>query len=369
MHKAIRRLAPAPTYKRAPKGQIVEPVDADALKPNQTLIDFSDDANSKSGESASVSRVRKASLDETRRHSYVHNSALLSSSPKANFTLRRGSSTAADASNIVRGNANDMREHLKHLGPSNLASRPKTTRYATVKIKPGHLPGLESAAGRPRNASVGEEPYRDELVGGEGQRRFSGAQGGEGEGLLSNAARDASDGVLALHQGYGSVDRKSGSENSPPPDTRNKAQQVNFDGAAESLRNIEAAESRPFLEASGREESAEGSDVVGSLKSGQNSPGVRAKRRPARSGSITENIVDSNGVRKVVLQTTSSSDDEREAADKKSEEEQGEADKGTQSTEAGGKAEGVKKKKKRSKKRPAAGRKGTGDSAAGGSGR
>ena len=33
--------------------------------------------------------------------------------------------------------AANMKEHLKHLGPSNAASRPKATKYTSVKIKPG----------------------------------------------------------------------------------------------------------------------------------------------------------------------------------------------------------------------------------------
>lgn len=43
-------------------------------------------------------------------------------------------------------------------------------------------------------------------------------------------------------------------------------------------------------------------------------------RGPARSGSITENIVDTNGIRKVVLETTSSSDseDQNDGGSKKS---------------------------------------------------
>ena len=300
VHKAIRRLAPAPTYKRAPKGQIVEPTDPDALKPNQTLIDFSDDSgNNKSGESTgngdAVSKVRKASLDETRRHSYSQNSHLLGTSPKANFTLRRGSSAAGDSGhNIVRGNANDMREHLKHLGPSNLASRPKQTRYATVKIKPGHIAGSALDSGsKVRNSSISEEPYRDEPSTPARPMSAHAAQGGEGEGLLSNAARDASDGVLAIHQGYGSMDRKSGTS---PPDVRNKAQQVNFDGASEALKNKDNNVENPFLDVPGKKEDS-GSDTFGSLKSGQSSPnlGLRKKRGTARSGSITENIVDMNG--------------------------------------------------------------------------
>lgn len=366
VHKAIRRLAPAPTYKRASKGQIVE--DSDQLKPNQTLIDFSDGDNSKSGESSGVAKIRKASLDESRRHSYSQNSHLLGSSPKANFMFRRGSSAAGDSgSNMVRGNVNDMREHLKHLGPSNLAARPKQTRYATVKIKPGHIAGSTLDSGsKVRNSSISEEPYRDEPS---EPREMSGsydAKGREGEGLLHKAAgRDASDGVLAIHQGYGSMDRTSLRSQ---PDVKNKSQQVNFDGASEALKNKDNNVENPFLDVPGKKDDS-GSDTVGSLKSGQTSPAGRQIKRVARSGSITENIVDSNGVRKVVLQTTSSSDEERESANKKRDEEGGsenedEAGKenGRQSVDGSVRSEGTKKKKKTKRKRAKSSRSGAGPS-------
>merc|ERR1711939_605664 len=58
--------------------------------------------------------------------------------------LRRASSGMDGNTIAVRGNMNDMREHLKHLGPSNLASRPKSTRYNTVKIKSALGPRSES---------------------------------------------------------------------------------------------------------------------------------------------------------------------------------------------------------------------------------
>lgn len=337
VHKAIRRLAPAPTYKRASKGQIVE--HDDQLKPNQTLIDFSENSTNPSD-----TRKRQASLDEARRSSYSTASHAPGTSPKASFTLRRSSSAAENT--IVRGNVADMREHLKHLGPSNLASRPKQTRYATVKIKPGHGPTLGGenmlTPSKPRNSSVSEELYKDEPNTPKCAER--GPHGGEGEGLLSNAGRAAADGVQALHQGYGSFP-KMGEE----PEVKNKAQQVNFDGPSESLKN-----KGNYLEVPAREDEA--------LSSGQITPedGLRKKRGVARSGSITENIVDSNGVRKVVLQTTSSSDEEREndkkddAKNKESgvEEESGEeADKATSLKSVGGGTGGSVKKKKKTRKR------------------
>lgn len=56
------------------------------------------------------------------------------------------------------------------------------------------------------------------------------------------------------------------------------------------------------------EEADEEGDEVGSLHSGSRSP-PRRKKGVARSGSITENVIESDGVRKVVLETNSSSED------------------------------------------------------------
>ena len=83
----------------------------------------------------------------------------------------------------------------KNLGPSNLASRPRTTRYNTVKIKPGGA-GLSDAAHKqaqesrsePRHVSASPAP-----------------QGGVGAGLLSSAGKDAKDGVIAVQAGYGTM--------------------------------------------------------------------------------------------------------------------------------------------------------------------
>ncbi len=55
-------------------------------------------------------------------------------------------------------------------------------------------------------------------------------------------------------------------------------------------------------------DSGRSSDTLGDL----NGSSSRKKRATARSGSITENIVEARGIRKVVLETNSSSDDRDE---------------------------------------------------------
>ncbi len=182
-------MAPAPKA-RAQRGSIAEnPI---VHMPENQLIDLTE------GQEPTVKKIingdDRAEIPATN----------LGTSPKTTF-LRR-SSSGMDGNPIpVRGNMNDMREHLKHLGPSNLASRPKSTRYNTVKIKSA-LPGRSESRTDSSivHEPVAEEPYRDNPE--------PAAQGGEGEGLLKSAGREASDGIIALHQGYGSFGPNSPSK-------------------------------------------------------------------------------------------------------------------------------------------------------------
>lgn len=219
-----------------------------------------------------------------------------STSPKTTF-MRRSSAGADGRPVAVRGTAADMLEHLKHLGPSNLASRPKTTRYNTVKIKAGHS-SMRSDSRTDTSVHQGsiieEESYRD----------HPGAsptpQGGEGEGLLKSAGQDAKDGVQALRQGYGSFERSLCSKN-----INNK------DGAGEEadfvVGRIRKSESPKRQDSQGSNKS---SDTLGSLPSAGDGP-PRRKKGTARSGSITENIIEAGGIRKVVLETNTSSGEDR----------------------------------------------------------
>ncbi|KFX87654.1 hypothetical protein V495_03151 [Pseudogymnoascus sp. VKM F-4514 (FW-929)] len=293
VHKAIRRLAPAPTYRRAAKGQIVADNDVPKLQGLQGSPVVAADENYKDG----GSRRRHLSLDgKTPSQSPV----TFGTSPKATFMIRRSSANADGGSVTVRGNAADMREHLKHLGPSNVASRPKTTRYNTVKIKPGVVKDAKD-----HRTSV----HEDHVVFQDDSEMYSAPYGGEGEGLLQSAGRPASDGVLALQQGYGSMDHGPTHRTSSP---LRKSQQADIDEPDKSqytkglpstgtVTSPQSPPRRPELHES------DSGGTISSLRSGYAGTAPR-KRGTARSGSITENIVDSNGVRKVVLQTTSSSD-------------------------------------------------------------
>lgn len=268
-------MAPAPKA-RIHKGHVV---DKPARQiPEDDLIDLSGQG---------VEAVKR----DDRTHSPMHSHPPFGTSPKTTF-LKRNTS-GQDSHITVRGNINDMREHLKHLGPSNIASRPKSTRYQSVKIKvPGAAPRQGSVAeSTGRTRSIIDEPYRDDMS----------VHAGEGEGLLKSAGMDAKDGVQALQQGYGALSYST----SP----RNKRQEVVIvaEGQSSQPPDYRKAMREYSPAALSRNNSDRSSDTLKSLRSGSPRPW---KRGTARSGSITEHTIEANGFQKVVLQTTSSDIDE-----------------------------------------------------------
>jgi metal transporter CNNM len=267
------------------KGHFVSDPNAPVL-PEDHLIDLNDDnANHDGRQQDKFSSVSSRSKSP----------GMYGSSPKTTFLMRR-SSIAPDGAPrqpvAVRGNANDLREHLKHLGPSNLASRPKSTRYNSVKIKPGYPAGSDFMPRQPSIAEVQEHEFNYPTV-----------QGGESEELLRSAGREASGGVQAIRQGYGAMNMSR-----LPRNLERDARFNQFDKTrlSETSQNRKGSLLRPLSRGSGSGENY--SDPLHSLPSRETSP-TRRKRFPARSGSITENYIDAGGVRKVVLETNSSSDD------------------------------------------------------------
>jgi metal transporter CNNM len=252
---------------------------------------------------------------------------LIGSGRETTLMMRRRSTTPAGRTNspiAVRGNVDNMREHLKHIGPSNLASRPKSTRYNTVKIKRGTLgTGPDVLV---RQSSITEAPYRDDPA----------PQGGEGEGLLKPSGKDAKDGVQAVQQGYGGTNIRI---------SRDPGTQMD---AYSPFGNREPS---PKKQSSTRRSNSEDSETKGSVRSKNSSPAPR-KRNIARSGSITENIIDAGGVRKVVLETNSSSEDP-EADVKQEGASSGFAEDKDRNNDAAAKAENVKRKRRRKRKGPA----------------
>jgi metal transporter CNNM len=179
-----------------------------------------------------------------------------------------------------------MRQHFRHLGPSNPAINPKGTRSTTVKIKPGL--GTTARVGSTAGDIIQESPQN---------------QDDETTSLLN--AVSGKDGIQALHEHYGTV--------SPVPKTPPTGENGGENGGPKTVADSEdiqdkGTQTRALAPEDELAVSPLSNDSVASLPSDQSHRAP--KRSYVRSGSITENVVETRGVRKVVLETTSSNDDE-----------------------------------------------------------
>lgn len=263
-------MAPAPRT-RAPKGKVV----TDGSQPAETDL-----RKAMERSDSTPGGPRKFSAPE------------LSGNPKlSSFLIHRRSS-----GNIKQHHPAldpEVKEHLKHLGPSNAAKQPKTTRINTVKIKPGIIP------------EDGSTPTKDTVVVGSPAH-----QGGVGEGILDNAGREASDGVHSLAVGYGTMTiQNTNHDQMSPKSKQSKAKSVEEDARSSKSNDADDADENTKLLDTERQPRRPSVSTLGSLQ-GSRSPSPPRKRNTARSGSISENVVDVNGVKKIVLETTSSSDSE-----------------------------------------------------------
>jgi metal transporter CNNM len=351
VHKAIRRLAPSPAYRtrlpKVPAVQVERPV---ANGHDGDLIDIHE------GETLSPIGVQRIkTLDGVAPKS---KSSDRNASPRqTGFPMRRRSS--ATDHKPQRYSTEEVREHLKHLGPSNLASHPKATRSTTVKIKPGNARG--NSASQAADDGYGTPARRISESAGE-------YQGGVGEGMFNSAGREASDGVQAVQHDYGSY---TGSAiKSRPSTSASKGVQasptdlidmhIEDDDALHNDNGRGRALSQPAYR---HRKDSKSTSTVGSLPRRENksqSP-KQAHSGPARSGSITENIIDINGIRKVVLQTNSgSSNDEDENSEANKGRQDGHSHSRSRSTrlrggggyqnQDDGHGEAAKKKKRRKRK-------------------
>ncbi|KAI8931662.1 hypothetical protein NX059_011309 [Plenodomus lindquistii] len=333
VHKAIRRMAPAPRA-RVPRGKVI----TDPVKPQSDaqLINVEDGAEEQNGKTV----TRKSSMPEV-------SDTLL----KPAFMLRRRSSGSKGTMEPLRSDDPEVMQHLRHLGPSNAANRPKQTRINTVKIKPGQAPAIPNTIPEHAQPAADNSPAPD----------VHAPQGGVGEGLLASAGREASDGVHSVAVGYGTMapsgDRmswKSGrsglrdAEYDEPSSPKGGSQAGNNDSTHLNV------DDRP-ISSQNRERSRSVSTIASLRSARTRSRSPPKKRHTARSGSISENVVDLNGIKKIVLETTSSSDSEDKnassqadgAEDSRNSQQHSEAE----SSNVGGDKGGKKKRKKRGKKK------------------
>jgi len=328
VHKAIRRMAPAPKS-RVPKGKIVE-------EPPLTASIVAD------GDLIDVDSVQPSSLpkpsDLIRRRSSVE-------APLPRFQLRKTnadiSSNSTDGWVTQVGTTDEIREHLKHLGPSNLASRPRQTRYHAVKIK-------RSSKSPSRSAHTDFESGQSIS---DSQRHLPSStayQGGIGAGLLNSAGPDAKDGAHALKIGYGTMspsdnvskgtsaqqykDLPQVSQVSIPEPVREEHEDQTPSGSTQeagsvirgheehedqtrsgSTREASSVAAHEYEDQPRSGSTQKASSTEGSIRSSDSPSGFPYHHRgPARSGSITEQVVDVNGIRKVVLHANCSSSSDGE---------------------------------------------------------
>ncbi len=300
VHKAIRRLAPAPKS-RVPKGEVVADPDHASLSKGGDHRDAESEPNDGKPKDEGS---RKPSLSELGR------------SPKTTtFLMRRRSSNGAapDVHPVaLRSNTPEMREHFKHFGPSNVASRPKQTRYHNVKIKPGVSTIPETQA--KTSFDPAQTPFRSTPP-------PSAPQGGVGEGLIPSAGHSASDAVQAVQTGYGTVSsgfahnrdglqRSKSKEETSANDDRhgNENTPLLLPKHAKTFPAVVSDQSvvdRPRSQGSGHSSSSQ------SPERGNSSRKAR-KSRGARSGSIMEHMLEAGGVKKLVLEANSSSENEND---------------------------------------------------------
>jgi len=294
IHKAIRR-TPLPTHRAH-----VHRVDV-AHDTDTTLVSEGD------------------GQDDTKRD-------VSTSDPKRSSPMRRKSSTSGSFSAT---SAQRRTAQFRNLGPSNAARQPKLTRVNTVKIKPG----------------VGTIPETAALANHANAATSASATATASQPLLSptpnNQFPSATNATLQAN-GYGTWDTSA----SPSFFERREAQPDDVTTESEALSAavdsnqlpppspmherppkiiIERHDSHSTLGSlhsrnggnDDDDDSTSASKRSGSNTRASHSSQNQHKRSGTRSGSITENIVDAGGVKKLVLQAASSpsASDNEEADD------------------------------------------------------
>lgn len=281
VHKAIRRLAPAPKS-RFPKGRIVE-------EPPSRLMSFQEDSLADGSNGAPLSRTVSGASGRRR-------SSIGPQPSKFYFRHRNGEVKPAIPNDMVsKLGAEEIREHLRHLGPSNLASRPRRTRYQSVKIKPG-LSQTSSEVGQRLLEPTGDQSEPEEIA---------------------SLAKKAENGVEVQPESheYAVEDGDESPDLVMDPNNTNSAALLDNDSTELSVGTI------AIEDHAGNAHRAFRNDGTGHKNSSwsyaRSSDYVKTPPRvtgPTRSGSITEQIIDVNGIRKVVLHPTSSSSSDTDRA-------------------------------------------------------
>ena len=301
VHKAVRRMAPAPRMRMPRPKAVTRPKDDVGEAQEGTLVDIAE------GETLSPEELQKSRTKEAAPAKATANGDYSSPPQNPAINVRRRSSAGGSLHEggspmPPRAKAETL-DHLKHLGPSNLASRPKATRYMSVKIKSG-----TSTESQIKDSSLRPAPPKV-------ARSVSDYGGGIGEGLVPSGGIPAKDGVQALQTGYGTLERsKSPTEHRPSTSTTiDKAIQTPQVSPTTTPATTNEDEDRSRKSQRPKDEARSRSrSTIRSLRARSTESKTYQAKGPARSGSITENIVDMDGIRKVVLEPTSSSSSNEE---------------------------------------------------------
>ncbi|EPE02987.1 hypothetical protein F503_08864 [Ophiostoma piceae UAMH 11346] len=358
VHKAIRRLQPAPRARpmRQRSSDFGAASSATAASPEDDVDDSANGGPSLSQQTIPVLRALSKA-----------DPGAASANPLTTTVMMRRSSTGADGRTTqstvpVRANIDEMWKHLRHLGPSNRANNPKNTRSTTVMVKQGHshashlpyddqpIPEDDMSIPQPAAETDDEDTDAGEtafLLGTKtnangksaeiveptkaadsslhpalkyGTRSFIAAQESDIEPRdiisASNAAAHEDAGLSTVveplsrsHDSIGSQGSSFGRSRlsaSPSQRTGYGKFGLHVNTSRTSIAGDSAAHSSS--ENSPNRPSVLTSTYLGDL----NSP--MSHRSIVRSGSITENVVETRGIRKVVLETTSSAEDDEETA-------------------------------------------------------
>ncbi|KAJ4293957.1 cell agglutination protein Mam3 [Collariella sp. IMI 366227] len=307
VHKAIRRLTPAPKA-RVQRRQSEDP------NGRVDLVRYDSDSVVHDAHKAAQT-AGSASFD----------SPMLSSSPKTATLMMRRSSAGLDGHFVrttvpVRANFQDIKQHLKHLGPSNPAANPRHTHSTTVKIKPSS--GTHSAP--LRSSSIVELPAEQTPA----------DEGDETTSLLKPQV-SGKDGIIqALQHSYGSVSPAVTVQHAPQQ-TNGSVPRVQLDSDEHANKSTQTSAENSLIDLSSTTEATPPKTTQQpqqlqqqnqqlqskpSSSSGESATSLKTentlvpKRPYVRSGSITENVVESRGVRKVVLETTHAREEEADTA-------------------------------------------------------
>lgn len=271
VHKAIRRIAPAPTttFRR-------ESINANKASPSEAAAQT--DRDSKRSNSVSAFADGASSGSPNRTLTFM--------------VKRRSTEPGVEPATVpVKHHVDQVRQHLsRHLSPRNPAANPKNIKSSTITIKPGTG---ATATPSSRQLELSPEPPAIETE----------AEDERAPLLGSRPAATTSEGSFHATPDYGSAKPAGGqigAVSGPAMESSASIEVVPSEDAAVRVANEDNEEAREVerLEQPIRSHTTE-------------STGSAGMPTPFRAGSITESYVHTGGVRKIVI--SSSSGDEEEA--------------------------------------------------------